>query len=58
MGNSRFRIPVFLPPHIHHFHHTRNPRFFYGWYIVLCGFLAQSVRVGLGLQTFGSSSSP
>ena len=30
-----------------------RPRFFYGWYIVLCGFLSQGMRVGLGAQTFG-----
>ena len=30
-----------------------KPRFFYGWYIVLCGFLSQGMRVGLGPQTFG-----
>lgn len=38
---------------IHFLKHGRKPPFFYGWYIVLCGFLAQSIRVGLGLQTFG-----
>ena len=32
---------------------TFRPRFFYGWYIVLCGFLSQGMRVGLGPQTFG-----
>ena len=30
-----------------------KPKFFYGWYIVLCGFLSQGMRVGLGSQTFG-----
>ena len=30
-----------------------KPRLFYGWYIVLCGFLSQGMRVGLGPQTFG-----
>ena len=30
-----------------------KPRFFYGWYIVVCGFLSQGMRVGLGPQTFG-----
>ena len=29
------------------------PRFFYGWYIVLCCFISQGVRAGLGNQTFG-----
>ena len=38
---------------IHLLKDSRKPRFFHGWYIVLCGFLAQSIRVGLGLQTFG-----
>ena len=32
---------------------TAKPKFFYGWYIVLCGFLSQGMRVGLGPQTFG-----
>ena len=31
----------------------KKPRFFYGWYIVFCGFLSQGLRVGLGPQTFG-----
>ena len=30
-----------------------KPRLFYGWYIVLCGFLSQGMRVGLGPQTIG-----
>lgn len=30
-----------------------KPRFYYGWYIVLCGFLGHSIRMGLGQQTFG-----
>jgi len=38
---------------VHFLKNAGKPRFFYGWYIVLCGFLAQSMRVGLGLQTFG-----
>ena len=32
---------------------TAKPKFFYGWYIVACGFLSQGMRVGLGPQTFG-----
>lgn len=30
-----------------------NPKIFHGWYIVVCGFLSQGMRVGLGAQTFG-----
>lgn len=30
-----------------------EPRFFYGWYIVVCCFISQGVRAGLGNQTFG-----
>jgi len=33
--------------------HASPSPFFYGWYIVLCGFLGHAVRMGLGQQTFG-----
>ena len=29
-----------------------RPHLVYGWYIILCGFLSQGRRVGLGPQTF------
>src|ERR1700740_2163332 len=32
---------------------TIKPWLFHGWYIVGCGLIAHSMRVGLGLQTFG-----
>lgn len=33
--------------------YARPRHLFHGWYIVLCGFLAHSMRMGLGDQTFG-----
>ena len=48
--SQSFQAPIpFIGGHLA----IAKPKFFYGWYIVVCGFLSQGMRVGLGPQTFG-----